>query len=77
MLAVVTEVLDFDPAFVDQGFEAVIQTAHTHSNFFSQLSLRYVGAVVQNAHDPVVIVFLLVGLAAKTTAVTMRVTAVR
>ncbi len=58
------EALDFDPAFVNQGFKAIVQTPNTQAKFFSQLTLRDVGAVVQDAHDPEVGVFLLVGLAA-------------
>ncbi len=60
---VVAEVLNFDPAFVDQGFEAVIQTANAYAQFFSQLTLRDVRAFVQDVHHPEVGVFLLVGLA--------------
>ncbi len=60
---VVAKVLNFDPPFATQGFEAVVQPAQTHAKFFSQVTLRDVGAVVQDAHDPEVIIFLLVGLA--------------
>ena len=64
LVFVIAEVLNFDPAFVDQGFEAVVQTANTHAKFFSQFTLRDVGAFVQDMHHPEVGVFLLVGLAA-------------
>ena len=56
--------MNFDPAFFDQGFEAVVQTAHAHPKFFSQLTLSDLGSDVQDAHDPEVSVLLLVGLAA-------------
>ena len=64
LVFVVTEVLNFDPTFVDQSFQAIVQTAHAHAKLFSQLTLRDVRAIVQDAQDPEVGVFLLVGLAA-------------
>jgi hypothetical protein len=64
LVFVVAEVMNFDPAFINQGFEAIIQTAHAHAKSLSQLTLRDVGSVVQDTHHPEVGVFLLVGLAA-------------
>jgi hypothetical protein len=55
--------LNFDPAFIYQGLEAVIQTANAHAKFSSQLTLSYFWAVLKNTQNPEVGVFLLVGLA--------------
>ncbi len=50
------EVLHLDPAFVDQGFEAVVQAAHAHA----QLMVQF-GVCLQQAHDPKGGVFLGLG----------------
>ena len=55
------EVLHLDPAFVDQGFQAVVQAAHAHAQLLGQLALGQVGVGLQQAHDSKSGVFLGLG----------------
>ena len=55
------EVLHLHPAFVDQGFEAVVKAAHTQAQFLGQFALGQVGVGLQQAHDPKGVVFLGLG----------------
>jgi hypothetical protein len=57
------EVLYLDPAFVDEGIEAVVQAAGADAELAGDLALRQVGVVLQHAQHPVVGVFLQLGTA--------------
>jgi hypothetical protein len=48
------EVLHFNPAFVDEGFEAVVDAASTYAEFLGELPLRDVRRFLDEPHDSVV-----------------------
>ena len=52
------EVLHLDPAFVDQGVEAVVQAAGADTQALSDVALGQVGVFLQHAQDPEIGVFL-------------------
>ena len=53
-----------DPAFVDQGVDAVVQAAGADTQALGDLALGHVGIVLQHAQHPKVGVFLKLGAAA-------------
>ncbi len=52
------KVLHLDPAFVDEGFETVVEAAGTDAQLFGDLALRHVGVALQHAQHPKSGVFL-------------------
>ena len=62
LVLAILKVLHIDPALARQGFEAIVQAAHAHTQLISQFALGEVWVFLQDAHHPEISVFLNLGL---------------